>query len=183
MAAESHSTAIGPGLASAMKQETAMAHAIMSPVIRQTAGPTMLVQTLFAGTIELGEDQIVSVVEPLLGFEHLERFILFQTQEGPFLWLQALDDPSVTLCLTQPFLLGLDPDYPIGPSDLSEIGEETLAGLSVYTVVILDKDSQKIRTNLRAPILVGRKSNRAKQVVFDHPSLPLQFFLKDLPKR
>lgn len=138
------------------------------------------VQTQIAGPREVEASSILRFVTPLLGFDHLERFITFQTQEGPLHWLQSVEDPQVAFCLIEPFAAGMDVDMEISAADAVDIGSVNEAEIAVYTVLVLEKDPAKIRTNLRAPILVCRRTGLAKQLVLSNAKLPIQFHLADL---
>jgi flagellar assembly factor FliW len=138
------------------------------------------VHTQVAGPREVPASSILRFVTPLLGFDQLERFITFQTQEGPLYWLQSVDDPQISFCLLAPFAADMDVDMEIGAADAVDIGSVSEAEIEVYTVLVLEKDPAKIRTNLRAPILVCRRTGLAKQLVLSNPKLPIQFHLADL---
>ena len=138
------------------------------------------VQTQIAGPREVEASSILRFVTPLLGFDQLERFITFQTQEGPLHWLQSVEDPQVAFCLLEPFAAGMDVDMEINAADAIDIGSVNEAEIEVYTVLVLEKDPAKIRTNLRAPILVCRRTGLAKQLVLSNAKLPIQFHLADL---
>lgn len=138
------------------------------------------IDTVMCGTVEIDDSKIIHFEDSLLGFEGKQRFTLLQTAHGPMFWLQCIDDPTLAFCVLDPFAAGLDPDMALMESDLKAIGVEQLKDVNVYTIVVLDEDPAKIRTNLRAPILVSNISNKAKQVIIDDQSLPVQLFLKDL---
>lgn len=138
------------------------------------------VQTQIAGPREVEASSILRFVTPLLGFDQFERFITFQTQEGPLHWLQSVEDPQVAFCLLEPFAAGMDVDMEINAADAVDIGSVNEAEIEVYTVLVLEKDPAKIRTNLRAPILVCRRTGLAKQLVLSNAKLPIQFHLADL---
>jgi len=138
------------------------------------------VQTQIAGPREVPASSILRFVTPLLGFDQLERFITFQTQEGPLHWLQSVDDPQVAFCLLAPFVAGMDVDMEISAADAVDIGSVNESEIEVFTVLVLEKDPSKIRTNLRAPILVCRRTGLAKQLVLSNAKLPIQFHLTDL---
>jgi flagellar assembly factor FliW len=138
------------------------------------------VDTLLNGVIEVPESRILTFVAPLLGFFELRKYVIYQTQAGPLSWLQSVENRQVAFCVLNPFAAGLDPDMAISPDDVSDIGTVGAADIDVYTIVVLDKDPANVRTNLRAPILVGRGSNKAKQVVLNDPKLPIKLMLRDL---
>jgi flagellar assembly factor FliW len=141
---------------------------------------TIQVKTLLKGTVEVPEDKLITFISPLLGFEHLKRFLIYQTQEGALYWLQAVEDSQVAFCLLAPFQAGLDPDLEISGEDVAEIGARDAQDIDVYTIVVLDRDPAQHRTNLRAPILVSRTGNLAKQVVLNDNRLPIKLLLSDL---
>lgn len=145
-------------------------------------GSAVRIETLMNGTVEVAPGQVLTFTAPLIGFADLRRFVLLTTEKGPLYWLQSLDDRQSAFCVMAPFQAGLDPDIAIGPDDLAELGAGAPDQIDVYTMVVLDRDPSRIRTNLRAPILVARRSNLAKQVVLDDPKLPIQLFLRDLPR-
>jgi flagellar assembly factor FliW len=142
--------------------------------------PLITVQTQVSGPRQVTAASVFRFVSPLLGFDHLERFITFQTQEGPLHWLQSVEDPLVSFCLMAPFAAGIDVDMEISAADAVDIGSINENEIEVYTVLVLEKDPSKIRTNLRAPILVCRRTGLAKQLVLTNNKLPIQFHLADL---
>lgn len=141
---------------------------------------TIAVKTLFKGVMDVPENELLTFAGPLLGFDHLQRFHLYQTQPGPLYWLQAVEDEKVSFCLLAPFEAGLDPDLAILSEDIADIGATTTADITVFTVVVLESKPAETRTNLRAPILVCNHSRMAKQVILNDTRLPIRFYLKDL---
>ena len=152
----------------------------MLSMLKEQCEAMITVQTLLKGPVEVPEDQLVTFATPMLGFEHLRRFLVYQTQPGPVYWLQAVEDAKVSFCLLAPFQAGIDPDMEITGEDVADIGAKDASDIDVYTVVVLDADPAMRRTNMRAPILVCRSSAMAKQVVLKDPRLPIKFYLRDL---
>ena len=138
------------------------------------------IETAMCGSVEIDDSNILQFDDALLGFNEIHRFVILQTAHGPMFWLQSIEDPKLAFCILDPFEAGLDPDMTLLATDLAAIGASSLEEVKVYTIVVLDQDPKKIRTNLRAPILVCTSSNKAKQVILDDQSLPVQLFLKDL---
>ena len=147
---------------------------------KECAPTSVRVKTMHQGEIEVPEGRIVTFVAPLLGFERLTRFLIHQPKPGPLYWLQSVEEQKVVFCVLAPFQAGLDPDIQITPKDAIDIAAGGSGDIDVYTLVVLDRDPNQVRTNLRAPLLVGRTSGKAKQVVLDDPRLPIRCFLKDL---
>ena len=150
---------------------------------KECTSVTVKVQTLLLGEVEVPEDKLVTFVTPMLGFNHLKRFYLYQTKEGPLFWLQALEETAVSFCLLSPFATALDPDMEITADEIADITDRGVDDIDVYTVLVLDNDPNELRTNLRAPILIGRSSGKAKQIVLTDTRLPIKFYLRDAKPR
>ena len=145
-------------------------------------GGTVPVETSIVGLRDIPLSDILRFTTPVLGFENLEHFALFQTQDGPLWWLQSVERKEVAFCLLEPFRAGLNPDMEISGEDAADIGAVMPVEITVMTVLVLEKDPSKIRTNLRAPILINRRASLAKQTVLADQRLPIRFHLKDLLK-
>jgi flagellar assembly factor FliW len=155
----------------------------MTAAVLEEPMSLVTVATLFSGTLDLAEDRILSFTQPLLGFERHDRWITYQSIDGPLHWLQAVDDPRATFCILSPSEAGMAADWEIGRDDATDLGTTDARELELYTVVVLDRDPQQIRTNFRAPILVCRRTGRAKQLVIDDPRLPIKQPLSEIAHR
>ena len=157
--------------------------AMLSEPTSAAAGvPTVAVKTLLKGVIEVPVNDILHATSGILGFEQLATFHIYQTQPGWMSWLQSVEDPAVSFCILNPFAAGIDLDIELGSEDIGDLGARTADDLQLYTTVVLDDDPAQIRTNLRAPILVCRRTGRIKQMIIDDPRLPVRLYLKDLRK-
>ena len=142
---------------------------------------TRTINTLIKGPVVINDEDLVTFIAPLFGFSgKLKNWYIYQTQEGPSYWLQSVDDEKVGFCLLAPFKAGLDPDIELSTEDVTDIGAASTLDIDVYTMVVLDADPKQTRTNLRAPILVCRKTRLAKQIVINDSKLPIKFYLRDL---
>ena len=140
------------------------------------------VDTAVAGLREIPLSDILRFVSPVLGFENLENFAIFKTQDGPMWWLQSLDRKEIAFCLLEPFAAGIQADMEISGEEAADIGATSPSEITVMTVLVLERDPSKIRTNLRAPILINRRTGLAKQTVLSDTRLPIRYHLKDLLK-
>ena len=152
----------------------------MLSTLKMSSVSPLTIQTVHGGSVAVTEDQLITVVTPPLGLPHVKRWWLYQTETGPLYWLQSVEDPKLSFCLLAPFQAGLDPDMELGTEEVADIGAEDVSDIDIYTVVVLDRDPTQRRTNLRAPILIGRTAGLAKQVVLSDARLPIRFCLPDL---
>lgn len=152
----------------------------MPPLMKEPAVATVTIKSLNHGAMDVSEDRLVLFVTPLLGFERLKRFHIYQTRPGPTYWMQSAEDVMVAFCMLAPFQAGLNTRMDITPNDVADIGANGVEDIEVYSLVVLNRDPNLRRTNLRAPILVCRSTMRAKQVVLADPKLPIKFLLRDI---
>jgi flagellar assembly factor FliW len=47
----------------------------------------------------------------------------------------------------------------------------------VFTLLVVPADPAKVRTNLKAPILISQKHRLGKQTILDRSNYPVQYFL------
>lgn len=125
------------------------------------------------GPLEVDQDKIIEFPKGLPGFEHCKRFSLFHDEAGqPIVFtLQSLDDPDVTLPLTDPAQLGFHYELTLEDRDVEmlEIG----AAEDVAVAVILRRAegaeprdgsaSGSISANLMAPLVINTRKRRGIQ--------------------
>lgn len=156
---------------------------MFSPAVAsQTTGPRR-VETFNAGILQVQPENIVELVEPLPGLGPDREFLVYRTQPGPLSWWQSTSRADLALCCLEPFAAGLDPDMAIDQASAEAVGASGPDDIVVFTVVVLERDPTQTRTNLRAPILVGRRSGRGLQVVLDDQRLPVKAYLAELVAR
>jgi len=156
---------------------------MFSPALAsQTSGPRR-VQTFNAGVLQVQPENLVEMVEPLPGLGADGEFLVYRTQPGPLSWWQSTSRPDLALCCLEPFAAGFDPDMAIDQACAEAVGASGAEDISVFTIVVLERDVTQTRTNLRAPILAGKRSRKALQIILDDPKLPMKAYLADLVAR
>ncbi len=148
----------------------------------QTSGPRRI-ETFNSGTLQVGEDSLVQLIEPLPGLGADREFLVYRTVPGPLTWWQSTTRKELALCCLEPFAAGLDPEIVIEPAHAEAVGATGPEDIAVFTIMVLEQDASQTRTNLRAPILVGRSSHKALQVVLDDQRLPVKGYLAELVAR
>ncbi len=129
------------------------------------------------GAIEVDPDTIITFTQPILGFQDYRRFVLLPGPSEYLRWLQSTEAGELAFILMNPTVVV--PDYTIEMKsvELSELAVISLDDLDIYTLVVVPEDKAKVRTNLRAPILINPKLRLAKQALLDRSDYPIQFFL------
>ncbi|MET0752714.1 MAG: flagellar assembly protein FliW [Pyrinomonadaceae bacterium] len=103
------------------------------------------------------EREIINFSEGLIGFPEMRRAVLIPLAEyEPFCWLAAIDDEKIRFIVVNP--REIFADY---APDSKDDEQQTLA------IVKISSDWQKTTVNLRAPIFVNPKTQRAAQIILD----------------
>ena len=130
------------------------------------------------GAIAIDPETVITFTQPIIGFQEYRRFVLLPgPPDSAVCWLQSVDSGELAFLLMDP--LRAVPDYVVNvpPHDLTELGASALEELKVFTLLVVPQDRTKIRTNLKAPILIHEKQRLGKQVVMERSDYPIQFFL------
>ena len=110
----------------------------MSPNPQQTPPEpaSHTVNTRNFGPLTVREDQVITFAPGLLGFTHLQRYVLIERrQESPFLWLQSLDNPELAFVVIDPAVILSD--YRPGPfkGAMEELGAESEEDLKIMVIL------------------------------------------------
>ena len=63
----------------------------------------MKINTTRFGTIDVNEDQVITLAEGMLGFSECSRYVMMDDEIGePFMWMQSLDVPSLACVVIDP---------------------------------------------------------------------------------
>ncbi|MBI5184064.1 MAG: flagellar assembly protein FliW [Nitrospinae bacterium] len=126
----------------------------------------MKINTTRFGEIDVKDEKIIFMPVGLLGFEHIKRYILLNhSKEGPFMWFQAIDDPSLAFILIDPLFFRPDYKIDISKEDIVEIGITDEKDVVILAIVTLRDDPQKMTANLQGPIIINAKTRLAMQIV------------------
>ncbi len=118
------------------------------------------------GDLEIEENQIVSFADGIPGYENDKNFVIIPiTDEGPFYYMQAVNNPELCLVVGIPFVFF--PDYEVDMPDeiakgLDIEGEDSLA---IYTVVTIPDNFKESTVNLLAPIIINGANRKGIQYV------------------
>ncbi|MBN2310196.1 MAG: flagellar assembly protein FliW [Candidatus Hydrogenedentes bacterium] len=137
----------------------------------------MRIETTRFGAIDYEPESVITFTQPILGFQEYRRFVVVPGPSDSLTWLQSCDSAELAFLLMNP--CSIMPDYRIevGKHELVELAVASADELDVYTLVVVPQDRSKVRTNLRAPILISPKHRLAKQVILERSDYPIQFFL------
>lgn len=121
-----------------------------------------------------GEASVLHFSDGIPGLAGGERYMLSDlTEDGTFQLLACVDDPTLSLVVTSPWLFF--PDYAPEVPDADRLGLhlEGPEDAIVFCSVIAE-DTDDLFVNLRAPFIANRRTLQARQVILDDEQLPLR---------
>ncbi len=144
----------------------------------------MIVQSLRLGDIEVSEDKLITMERPVLGFEKYKKFCLVEIDElKPFLWLQAVDEATISFLVVNPRLFMTDYRIEINSKEIAELKIDDVNAVETYVVVTLAENADEITANMQGPILINTENNRGKQLVLVNTDYKVKYrFMKYLPQ-
>jgi flagellar assembly factor FliW len=135
----------------------------------------MEINTSRFGSIPLEDYPMIQMHGPLLGFEHLNRYILIQQKENSaFWWLQSVEDGAVAFIVINPSLIKDDYAPEVRDDDVALLEIKDLSDVLLLGVVTIRSNPTKITVNMRAPIVINVKKRFGKQIVLDDDSYEVQ---------
>ena len=138
----------------------------------------MQLETTRFGALDIDPDTVITLTQPIIGFQDYRRYVLLPGPEGSALsWLQSTESGELAFLLMDPKRLFSDYAIQLGAHDLSELAVGAVEELDIYTLVVVPDDPSQVRTNLKAPVLFNPKQRLGKQVVLEKSDYPIQFFL------
>jgi flagellar assembly factor FliW len=123
----------------------------------------MKITTYQFGEIEFNEDSIINFSTGIFGFENLKKFLLVQTEEGLFHWLNSVEQPEIAFPVI--LLRVIDESFPKT--------EEHEA----FGVVTFNPDPLKVTVNMKAPIYIDQNNKSGYQTILDEDALLINYNL------
>jgi flagellar assembly factor FliW len=132
----------------------------------------LTVESTRFGTLELAPETVIEFPAGLIGLGGA-RFALVTTEsDSAFAWLHSVDDPSLALPVTNPWLFFSDYEVKLSGGETSRIGAPEGVDPEVWVIVRAAERPEDFRVNLRAPIIVY--NGQGHQVINEAPDAPVR---------
>lgn len=129
----------------------------------------MLVRTERFGDVEVAESALFQFPEGILGFEHLNGFVLIERARGSAIqFLQAVDDPEIAFAVMDPNAFRPDYTPQLWDEDRLALNWEGESELKVLTILTVPEDVRELTANLMAPVILNTAKRLGRQVVQRH---------------
>jgi len=126
----------------------------------------MKVQTTRFGEIDVREEDRVLVVDGLLGFGGLTRYVLHRPEGlDIFCWLQSEEVPQLAFVLCPPRVVMPEYHIDISREELDGIELAEKDEVEILVVLAHPHDPSRMTANLLGPLVLNRSRGLAKQVV------------------
>lgn len=130
------------------------------------------------GDISYADNEIISFEKGMLGFENLGKFILREIKENPmFKLLHSLEDENIAFVVLNPFDIKKDYEIDLEDDVIRRLEIKKPEEVLLLNTVTLDKDPKKITSNLRAPIVMNVRLNKAEQVILRTENYKIKHYL------
>lgn len=130
------------------------------------------------GTLEVDPAAVLTFTQPIIGFQEYRRFVLLPgPPESVVRWLQSTDSGDLAFLLMDPRQVAPEYHVNLPAHELTELAVSSEEELEVYTLLVVPDDPARIRTNLKAPVLINPRQRLGKQTILDRSDYPIQFLL------
>ncbi|MEW6489393.1 MAG: flagellar assembly protein FliW [Thermodesulfobacteriota bacterium] len=128
----------------------------------------MQIQTRAFGPIDIDEQQVLTLTEPMVGFPGHHRFaVLDPDPEAPFKWFQAVDREDLCFLIADP--RHFFPDYRVELKAAALADLQLTEGSEAAVAVVLNVpgDPAQATANLLAPVIFNAGRKLARQMILD----------------
>ncbi len=123
------------------------------------------IETEAPSRLAVEAEDVLTFPRGLLGFETIKRYVLLKNEgEEPFLWLQMVDDPSLSFLVVPPYPAVPDYNPLFDPEDFASLGIEREDQVMMLTIVTVGGDGNAT-VNLKGPLVINRETQVGAQLV------------------
>lgn len=121
------------------------------------------------GACTYSPSEVIEFPWGLPGFPTLHHWLPLNLDSQPsFVWLQSLDDVSVSLPAIDPWMVfeNYDPKMPayaFQSLDIKDAGE-----FATLCVVVVTPNAEQMTINLMAPVIINLRTRKARQIMLDN---------------
>ena len=125
------------------------------------------------GSVSVDEASIITFLQPILGFDSLKEFALFDhDDESPFKWLQSLEDPALAFVVTNPTLFGHNYEFNLPQEACTILNIQRAEDAQVLTMVTVPEEAPlQMTANFLGPIIFHNDTRQAMQLILEDPEI------------
>ncbi|WLD92972.1 flagellar assembly protein FliW [Alkalihalobacillus sp. AL-G] len=128
----------------------------------------MKIETKYHGTIDLRDNDIITIDQGLPGFAGERKFaILPFGEDSLFNILQSVETSDLAFVITTPFLFFKDYEFNIPNPIRRQLKIEKEQNVLTYVILTVQDPFEKTTANLKAPLIINAEANLGKQLVLN----------------
>ena len=125
----------------------------------------MQIESTRFGTVDIRDDAVITFPEGLIGLPGTLWALLAQSESSAFYWLHSLDDASVALPVTNPWLFFSDYEVSVPDEDAGLLNLASADQADIFCVVRASDRIEDFTINLRGPLVVHAAERRGRQII------------------
>ena len=133
--------------------------------------PLAIESTRF-GHVEIDPETVIEFPDGLIGLGGVRWALLASQPDSPFVWLHCVDDPTLSLPVTDPHRFFPGFRVEVTDEDGERLGLDDDTPVDVYVTVVARADSAEFTANQKAPILIW--DGHGHQVINQAPGADLR---------
>ena len=128
----------------------------------------MKIKTAYLGEIEIDSNEIIHFEHGIPGFEEEKSFVRLPIEENSiFQILQSTKTESLAFIITSPYAVTTNYNFDLDDATVHTLEIKDENEVVVFAIVSLKDTLANSTVNLKAPIVLNTKNNKAKQVILD----------------
>jgi flagellar assembly factor FliW len=124
-----------------------------------------MIQTQLFGSIEVVQEQLLTMPEGLFGFPECRGFALLPAEREGFFWLQSTEHSSLAFLLVDPFIYFDGYTVDLTGQVLQRLDTSDPASVNVFAIVTLPGASGDATANLQGPVVLNVAKRQGFQAV------------------
>ena len=124
------------------------------------------------GRVEIDPETVIEFPDGLIGLGG-SRYALLSTQpSNPIVWLHCIDDPTLSLPVTDPHRYFSDYQVELTDEDGERLNLDDATPVDVYVTVVASSELSEFTANQKAPILIW--NGQGHQIINQAPGCELR---------
>jgi flagellar assembly factor FliW len=124
------------------------------------------------GHVQIDPDTVIEFPDGLIGLAGHRYALLANDPDSPFLWLHCIDDPSLSLPVTDPHRFFSDYQVELTDEDGERLTLDDSTPVDVFVTVVASSNLDEFTANQKAPILIW--NGQGHQIINQAPGCDLR---------
>lgn len=135
----------------------------------------MKLKTAYMGEIEADATNIITFEHGIPGFENESQFVLLPIEENSiFQLLQSVKTENLAFIITSPYAMTTNYTFDLDEATVHSLDIKNDSEVAVFVIVTLKDTLTNSTVNLKAPIILNTRNNKAKQVILDNDTYAIR---------